>query len=38
MSTMDLLQLAKVCRSEDEAFHFLFSEEERPLRCIVLWM
>ena len=24
MSTMDLLQLAKVCRSEEDAFQFLF--------------
>ena len=26
MSTMDLLQLAKICRSEGEAFHFLFQK------------
>ncbi len=26
MSTMDLLQLAKVCRSEEEAFQFLFQK------------
>jgi hypothetical protein len=26
MNTMDLLQLAKVCRSEEEAFHFLFQK------------
>jgi len=26
MSTMDLLQLAKVCRSEEAAFHFLFQK------------
>jgi len=26
MSPMDLLQLAKVCRSEEEAFHFLFQK------------
>lgn len=26
MSSMDLLQLAKVCQSEEEAFHFLFQK------------
>ncbi len=26
MSTMDLLQLAKVCHSEEEALHFLFQK------------
>jgi hypothetical protein len=24
---MDLLQLAKICRSEEEAFHFLFKKQ-----------
>jgi len=28
MSTMDLLQLAKICQSEKEAFHFLFKHQK----------